>query len=32
MLQNEYFRVLKPNRNLIVNDFDKSYIAMVLAS
>ena len=32
MLQNEYFRILKTNRNLIVNDFDKPYIAMVFAS
>ena len=30
MLQNEYFRILKTNRNLIVNDFDKPYIAIVL--
>ena len=32
MLQNEYFRILKTNRNLIVNDFDKPYIAIVFAS
>ena len=32
MLQNEYVRILKTNRNLIVNDFDKPYIAIVFAS
>ena len=32
MLQNEYFRILKTNRNLSVNDFDKPYIAIVSAS
>ena len=32
MLQNEYFRILKTNRNLIVNDFGKPYIAIVFAS
>ena len=32
ILQNEYFRKLKTNRNLIVNDFDKPYIAIVFAS
>ena len=32
MLQNEYFRILKTNKNLIVNDFDKPYIAIVFAS
>ena len=32
MLQNEYFRILKANRNLIVNVFDKPYIAIVFAS
>ena len=32
MLQNEYFRTLKTNRNLIVNDFDIPYIAIVFAS
>ena len=32
MLQNEYFRILKTDRSLIVNDFDKPYIAIVFAS
>ena len=32
MLQNEYFRKLKTNRNLIVNYFDKPYIAIIFAS
>ena len=32
MLQNEYFKILKTNRNLFVNDFDKPYIAIVFAS
>ena len=31
-LQNEYFRTLKTNRNLIMIDFDKPYIAIVFAS
>ena len=32
MLQNEYFKIFKTKRNLIVNDFDKPYIAIVFAS
>ena len=32
MLENEYFRILKTDRNLIVSDFDKTYIAIVFAS
>ena len=32
MLQNQSFKILKTNRNLIVNDFDKPYIAIVFAS
>ena len=32
MLQDEYFRKLKTNRNLIVNGFEKPYIAIVFAS
>ena len=30
MLENKYFRILKTNKNLIVND--KPYIAIVFAS
>ena len=32
MLQNEYFRKFKTNKNFIVNDFDKPYIALVFVS